>query len=109
MATSKFPNVRNHLVYVFHAHGYPFYVGHGRIGRLSDRPTYVDRLVRLHPDRSYYKWTLHGKVIADVWRSNVEVYFDQISSGQTKAEAAARESELLTQLLRDGFLMANQV
>jgi uncharacterized protein YktB (UPF0637 family) len=94
-------------VYVFHANGYPFYVGHGHDARLSDRPVYVDRLVRLHSDRTYYKWKLHGKVIADLWQARVEVYFDQISSGQTKAEAAAQENELLRELLGKGFLMSN--
>lgn len=108
MATSKFPNLPNHLVYVFHANEYPFYVGHGKLGRLSDRPTYVDRLIRLHPDRNYYKWTHHGKVIADLWNASATVYFDQITSGQTKAEASLYEDRLLEQLVNEGFLMANE-
>ena len=108
MPTSKSPNVRNHLVYVFHANGYPFYVGHGKLGRLSDRATYVDRLVRLHPDRSYYKWTHHGKVIADLWYSGAQVFFDQITEGQTKSEASAHENKLLRELSDVGFFMANE-
>jgi hypothetical protein len=109
MPGSANPGVRDHYVYAFHANGYPFYVGHGHSSRLADRPIYVDRLVRLHPDPTYYKWTLHGLVIADLWQRHIDVYFDQISINQTKAEAAAHENDLLQELLRSGFLMANEV
>jgi hypothetical protein len=108
MPSSANPNTRDHYVYVFHANGYPFYVGHGHDARLSDRPIYVDRLVRLHQDRTYYKWKLHGKVIADLWAAKVEVCFDQISCDQTKEEASAQEKRLLHELLRRGFLMSNE-
>lgn len=64
MPGSANPGARDHYVYVFHANGYPFYVGHGRSARLENRPIFVDSLVRLHPDRTYYKWALHGLVIA---------------------------------------------
>src|ERR1039457_204009 len=84
MPGSANPGARDHYVYVFHANGYPFYVGHGRSARLENRPIFVDSLVRLHPDRTYYKWALHGLVIADLWQAGLEVYFDQISANQTK-------------------------
>ena len=109
MASSKFPTKRDHFVYVLHALNYPFYVGHGHAGRCSDRPVFIDRLVRLHPNRSYNKWELHGKVVADLWAAKVLVYFDEISSGQTKEEAAADEMKLLGELLQEGFLMSNDV
>ena len=109
MPGSANPGARDHYVYVFHANGYPFYVGHGRSARLENRPIFVDSLVRLHPDRTYYKWALHGLVIADLWQAGLEVYFDQISANQTKDEAAAQEDDLLQELVRSGFLMANQV
>ena len=64
MPKSSSPNARDHYVYVFHANGYPFYVGHGHAGRLSDRPVFVDRRVRLHPSYDFVKWTLHGRVIS---------------------------------------------
>src|ERR1035437_1204847 len=109
MPGSANPGARDHYVYVFHANGYPFYVGHGRSARLENRPIFVDSLVRLHPDRTYYKWALHGLVIADLWQAGLEVCFDQISANQTKDEAAAQEDDLLQELVRSGFLMANQV
>lgn len=108
MPGPKDPHATDHFVYVFHANGCPFYVGHGHLGRLQDRPIYVDRLARLHPDYSYYKWTLHGMVISELWKARVEVYFDQLSQKQTKAEANRDELNLTFELLTAGFLLANE-
>lgn len=102
------PNARDFYVYVFHANDYPFYVGHGRADRLRDRPVYIDRLVRLHPNRAYHRWKRHMEVVANLWQAGVQVYFDQLTSDQTKAEATAQEGELLKKLIKEEFLMSNE-
>lgn len=107
MPRPKNPLARDHYVYLIHANGHPFYVGHGHAGRLEDRPIYIDRQARLHPEKSGRKWATHALVVADLWLWGAEVFFDQISENQTKGEASAQELVLLRQLLTDGYLLAN--
>jgi hypothetical protein len=109
MPSPKDPSARDHFMYVVHANNYPFYVGHGRAGRLSDRARFIDSLVRLHPDPTYKKWELHGRVVSHVWAAGATVYFDQLTSHQTKVEAIRSEMQLLRELRAAGFLMSNVV
>ena len=102
------PDVPEFFVYMFVANGYPFYVGIGRSSRATDRVPYVRYLMERESQGKPVKWVASSLAIAALLRRDITPQLQLLVSGVVRAEAILREKEIIKQLRRDGWLLANR-
>jgi hypothetical protein len=101
------PDLPEYFVYRLEVCGVPFYVGHGRAERASDRVRYVRSLMAQEDRGDPVEWDLSCLVVAQLLRAGCELSVAYAVTGLVKAEAAAQERVEIRRLVAGNTVLAN--